>query len=89
MSEDTKSFHDVLDVDNKRVRLRHKWIYDAEEKHNKEMVRRAEPLAAEADIQMIESRKDGKNIAVVYHYRQQKPNLNIFYIVITHIFQIT
>ncbi|CAD5234060.1 unnamed protein product [Bursaphelenchus xylophilus] len=57
VSEDTKSFHDVCKVDEEAHRKVHNWIYTAEEKHNEEFVRKAIPMAEEADIQMIEARK--------------------------------
>ncbi|CAD5230187.1 unnamed protein product [Bursaphelenchus okinawaensis] len=57
VSEDTKSFHDVCKLDEEAHRKVHNWIYKAEEKHNAEFVRKAIPMAEEADIQMIEARK--------------------------------
>lgn len=61
VSEDTKSFHDVCEVDARKLRNVHEWIYDAEKRHAKEFETRGTAISAEADVQMIEARKPGEH----------------------------
>ncbi|TKR77460.1 hypothetical protein L596_018431 [Steinernema carpocapsae] len=51
-SEDNASFEELAALVNKRERIRNKWMYDAEEKHNAELVNRVE-FVKDADMQLM------------------------------------
>ncbi|KAI6195554.1 hypothetical protein M3Y99_01900200 [Aphelenchoides fujianensis] len=53
VSEDSKSFHDLLEYENKKHRARFDWIYKAEERHNAELVERGQPMIEDADKQLM------------------------------------
>jgi hypothetical protein len=49
-----------MDYENKKHRAKFDWIYKAEERHNKEMIERGQPLVAEADQQLMLRKEPGK-----------------------------
>jgi protein DGCR14 len=60
ISEDSKSFQDLMEYEDKKRRAQFDWIYKAEEKHNKELVERGKPMIMEADKQLMKRKEPGK-----------------------------
>ena len=52
-SEDNASFEELAALHNKKERIRNSWMYDAEEKHNKELVYRGKEMIKAADEQLM------------------------------------
>ncbi|CAB3402935.1 unnamed protein product [Caenorhabditis bovis] len=61
-SEDNASFEELAQVTKEREEAKRKWLYEAEEKHNKEKIA-YQPIAAEADVQLaIKSASDADDL---------------------------
>ncbi|VDD93080.1 unnamed protein product [Enterobius vermicularis] len=52
-SEDNASFEELAALHNKKERLRNAWMYEAEEKHNKELVYKGKEMILAADEQLM------------------------------------
>lgn len=59
VSEDSKSFHDLMDYEDKRRRAQFEWIYKAEEKHNAALIHRGPEMLADADKQLMQRKEPG------------------------------
>lgn len=52
-SEDNASFEELAALHNKKEKIRNSWMYEAEEKHNKELVYRGKEMIKAADEQLM------------------------------------
>lgn len=60
-SEDNASFEELAELHNKRERVRNSWMYEAEKKHNEELVFKAPKPIAAADEQLLAIANGGGN----------------------------
>ncbi|KAI6232175.1 hypothetical protein M3Y95_00459000 [Aphelenchoides besseyi] len=61
ISEDSKSFHDLMEYEDKKHRTKYDLFAKAEERHNAELIERAKPMICEADRQLIERKEPEDN----------------------------
>lgn len=52
-SEDNASFEELVALENRKEEIRNAWMYEAEKKHNEELVTRGQEMIKEADEQLM------------------------------------
>jgi hypothetical protein len=59
ISEDSKSFQDIMEYETKKRKAQFDWIYKAEERHNNELIFRAPKMIKNADAQLLQRNEIG------------------------------